>query len=59
MEIGKQLAPLQVHKGGNIILVQVENEYGSYSNDKDYLEINRKLFVDAGFDGVLYTCDPR
>lgn len=58
MQVGKQLAPLQVHRGGNIILVQVENEYGSYSNDKDYLEINRKLFIEAGFDGVLYTCDP-
>lgn len=58
MQVGKQLAHLQVHKGGNIILVQVENEYGSYSNDKEYLEINRKLFIDAGFNGILYTCDP-
>lgn len=58
MQVGKQLAPLQIHKGGNIILVQVENEYGSYSNDKEYLELNRKLFVEAGFDGILYTCDP-
>lgn len=58
IQVGKQLAPLQIHKGGNIILVQVENEYGSYSNDKAYLELNRKLFVEAGFDAVLYTCDP-
>ena len=26
-EVGKQLAPLQINKGGNIIMVQVENEY--------------------------------
>jgi beta-galactosidase len=57
-EIGKQLAPLQVNHGGNILMVQIENEYGSYSNDKDYLDINRKLFKEAGFDGILYTCDP-
>ncbi|PSL49907.1 beta-galactosidase [Chitinophaga niastensis] len=56
--VGKQLAPLQVNHGGNILMVQIENEYGSYSNDKDYLEVNRKMFVDAGFDGLLYTCDP-
>jgi beta-galactosidase len=56
--VGKQLAPLQVNHGGNILMVQIENEYGSYSNDKEYLEINRKMFVDAGFDGLLYTCDP-
>lgn len=57
-EVGKQLAGLQINHGGNILMVQVENEYGSYSDDKDYLEINRKMFVDAGFDGILYTCDP-
>jgi beta-galactosidase len=57
-EVGKQLAPLQVNHGGNILMVQVENEYGFYGSDKDYLETNRKMFVDAGFDGLLYTCDP-
>lgn len=56
--VGKQLAPLQINHGGNILMVQVENEYGSYSNDKEYLAINQKLFKEAGFDGLLYTCDP-
>ncbi|WP_342332750.1 beta-galactosidase family protein [Pedobacter sp. FW305-3-2-15-E-R2A2] len=56
--VGKQLAPLQINHGGNILMVQVENEYGSYSNDKEYLSINRELFKEAGFDGLLYTCDP-
>ena len=56
--VAQQLAPLQVNHGGNILMVQIENEYGSYSNDKDYLEVNRKMFVEAGFDGLLYTCDP-
>jgi beta-galactosidase len=58
-EVGKQLAPLQVNHGGNILMIQIENEYGSYGNDKAYLELNRKMFVDAGFDGLLYTCDPK
>lgn len=57
-QVGKQLAPLQVHRGGNILMVQLENEYGSYDSDKEYLDINRRMFIDAGFDGVLYTCDP-
>ncbi|MFX1703510.1 beta-galactosidase [Chitinophaga sp. CC14] len=57
-EVGKQLSGLQVNHGGNILMVQIENEYGSYSNDKSYLDINRKMFIDAGFDGLLYTCDP-
>lgn len=57
-QVGKQLASYQINHGGNILMVQVENEYGFYSNDKEYLEINRKIFQDAGFDGLLYTCDP-
>ncbi|MFC4211219.1 beta-galactosidase family protein [Pedobacter lithocola] len=57
-EVGKQLAPLQVNHGGNVLMVQVENEYGSYAADKEYLDINRKMFIEAGFDGLLYTCDP-
>jgi beta-galactosidase len=57
-EVGKQLAPLQINHGGNILMVQIENEYGSYGGDKEYLGINQKLFKAAGFDGLLYTCDP-
>jgi len=57
-ELGKHLAALQVNHGGNILMVQVENEYGSYGSDKVYLDVNRKMFIDAGFDGLLYTCDP-
>ena len=57
-EIGKRLSPYLITNGGNIIMVQVENEYGSYGSDKEYLEINRQMFVDAGFNGILYTCDP-
>ena len=57
-QVGKQLAPLLITNGGNILMVQVENEYGSYGSDKEYLAINRKMFTDAGFNGLLYTCDP-
>jgi len=57
-EVGRQLAPRLVEHGGNILMVQIENEYGSYGSDKEYLEINRKFFTEAGFDGLLYTCDP-
>src|SRR5690606_8043373 len=32
--------------------------YGFYSNDKLYLAECKRIFEDAGFDGLLYTCDP-
>lgn len=57
-EVAKQLAPLQVNHGGPVLMVQVENEYGFYSNDKKYLAENQRMFQEAGFDGLLYTCDP-
>ncbi|MDI3321468.1 glycoside hydrolase family 35 protein [Pinibacter soli] len=58
LQVGKQLSPYLITHGGNILMVQIENEYGSYGSDKEYLSINEKLFREAGFDGILYTCDP-
>ncbi len=37
MRLGQELAPLQAARGGPIIAVQVENEYGSFDDDKQYL----------------------
>lgn len=57
-EVGKQLAPLTVNNGGPIIMVQVENEYGSYGVDKDYVATIRDIIRQSGFDGVtLFQCD--
>jgi beta-galactosidase len=56
--LGEELAPLQITRGGPIIAVQVENEYGSYGSDATYMSRIRDLIRDAGFDGViLYTAD--
>lgn len=57
-EIGKQLAGLQISRGGNIIMVQVENEYGSYATDKVYIANIRDAVKAAGFTDVpLFQCD--
>ena len=55
--LSKELAPLQITHGGPIIMFQVENEYGSYGKDKEYLAIQRDIYKDAGIDVPLYTCD--
>ena len=55
--VGRELAPLQVTRGGPIIMVQVENEYGSYGNDKQYIAILRDDLKEAGFEVPLFTCD--
>lgn len=57
-EVGKQLADLQLSRGGNIIMVQVENEYGSYGVDKPYVSNIRDIVRRAGFtDVTLFQCD--
>jgi len=58
LRLGKELAPLQISHGGPIIRVQVENEYGSFGNDHNYMEQIRRDMVDAGFDAsLMYTAD--
>lgn len=57
LAVGKQLAPLQVTRGGPIIMVQVENEYGSYGKDREYIGIIRDNLKEAGFEVPLFTCD--
>ena len=56
--LGQELAPLQITRGGPIIAVQVENEYGSFDNDKQYLKHIYDAIVAAGFgEALLYTAD--
>jgi len=57
-EVGKQLADLQISKGGNIIMVQVENEYGAFGTDKPYIAEIRDIVKSAGFTDIpLFQCD--
>ncbi|MBP1613236.1 MAG: beta-galactosidase [Bacteroidetes bacterium] len=57
-EVGKQLAPLTIQNGGPIIMVQVENEYGSYGVDKPYIAAIRNIVKESGFNDVeLFQCD--
>jgi beta-galactosidase len=55
--ISKELKPLLCSNGGPIILTQIENEYGSYANDKTYLNTLKKLWQHNGIPGPFYTAD--
>lgn len=43
--------------GGNIIAMQIENEYGSYGDDKTYLSILRDFYISSDIDCILFTSD--
>ncbi|MGQ2916141.1 glycoside hydrolase family 35 protein [Microbacterium aurantiacum] len=51
------VVPRQIDRGGNVVLVQIENEYGAYGADKDYLRALTELTRDAGITVPLTTVD--
>ncbi|CAM4339341.1 beta-galactosidase [Bacillus wiedmannii] len=51
------VTPLQVENGGPIIMMQVENEYGSFGNDKEYVRSIKKIMRDLGVTVPLFTSD--
>jgi beta-galactosidase len=52
-----KLEPLQITHGGPVIMMQVENEYGSYGMEKDYLRQTKKIMEDLGINVPLFTSD--
>lgn len=57
-KVAQQVGDLTIEKGGPIIMVQVENEYGSYGEDKAYVSQVRDIIRESGFDKVkLFQCD--
>jgi len=55
--LAKEIRPLLVTHGGPIIMVQAENEYGSFGSDSAFKEFHRRTLLDAGIDVPLFTSD--
>lgn len=52
-----EFLPYLATNGGPIIAVAIENEYGSYGNDKKYLQAIADMLTDGGVDVPFYTTD--
>lgn len=52
-----EVRPLLCTNGGNVIMMQVENEYGYYGDDKKYLASLVKIYRENGIDVPLFTSD--
>jgi len=52
-----QVKDLQVTKGGPILMVQIENEYGSYGNDRQYVKTLQNIWKSCGIEVPFYTAD--
>ncbi|AGU80855.1 beta-galactosidase [Streptococcus sp. HMSC034B03] len=56
-ELMPRLVPHLLENGGNILMMQVENEYGSYGEDKEYLRAVRDMMLERGVTCPLFTSD--
>lgn len=52
-----QIRPLLVTNGGPVIMMQIENEYGYYGDDREYLSYLRDAYIKRGIDVPLFTSD--
>lgn len=51
------IASAQISVGGPVIMVQAENEYGSFGNDKEYIKYIADGLKKRGIDALIYTSD--
>lgn len=56
-ELLERLRPHFATNGGNIIMLQIENEYGSYGDDKDYLNAILNIYKEMQIDCLFFTAD--
>ncbi|GAB4821127.1 hypothetical protein N2152v2_008173 [Parachlorella kessleri] len=54
-----KLGPLLYQRGGPVVMVQIENEYGFCGDDKEYIRhLIRTARTHLGDDIILFTTDP-
>ncbi len=56
-ELLPRLVKYQCTKGGPVLMMQIENEYGTYGNDSRYLRFLQEEMVKNGIDVPLFTSD--
>lgn len=53
----EEIRPLLCTNGGPVIMMQIENEYGYYGDDREYLKYLRDGYIKRGIDVPLFTSD--
>ncbi|AUT64532.1 beta-galactosidase [Paraburkholderia terrae] len=56
-ELLPRVEPLMAESGGPILMIQIENEFGSFDSNSAYLEEIRRLWISGGMHGPFYTED--
>jgi beta-galactosidase len=56
-KLSEVIKPFLVTKGGPILMLQIENEYGDFGNDKNYLLRLKEVWANNGINIPTFTCD--
>ncbi len=57
LKLFELVKPLLCTNGGPILAMQVENEYGSYGNDREYMAAVNRIYDEGGIDCLRFTAD--
>lgn len=55
--LSEEIRPYLITNGGPVIMIQIENEYGSYANDRNYMQKLKDLWIANGIDVPTFTGD--
>lgn len=55
--LAEEIKPYLITKGGPLLMVQIENEYGSFGNDRNYLLRLKEVWNANGIDVPTFTGD--
>ncbi|MCU0472618.1 MAG: beta-galactosidase [Bacteroidales bacterium] len=57
VRLAEEIRPWLVTKGGPILMIQIENEYGSFGNDRNYMINLKEVWAANGIDVPTFTGD--
>ncbi|MGD0754951.1 MAG: beta-galactosidase family protein [Bacteroidales bacterium] len=56
-KLAEVIKPFLITKGGPLLMLQIENEYGSFGNDRNYLLRLKEVWASDGINIPTYTAD--
>ncbi len=56
-KLAEVIKPFMITHGGPLLMIQIENEYGSYGNDRNYLARLKEVWTGNGVDIPTFTGD--
>lgn len=56
-KLAAEIKPYLITNGGPVLMLQIENEYGSFGNDRNYLARLKEVWIENGIDVPFFTGD--